>query len=79
MSRAQYLFEEALRIAHKEERISIFKIQDALKTVLKDVDKMIEDYKVEQKANSSQSKKNIRIEHQRESVFDISKLARSKM
>lgn len=42
MDRAQELIEEALRVAHQEENISIFRIQDALKTVLNDVNEMIE-------------------------------------
>jgi len=52
MSRAQELIEEALRIAHQEEGISIFNIQDALKAVLKDVNEMVEECRITENEDS---------------------------
>ena len=49
MNRAQELIEEALRIAHQEEGISIFRIQDALIAILKDVDEMVEECRIKDK------------------------------
>ena len=48
MTEAQVLIEEILEIAHQDNGVSIFEIQDALRAVLKDVDKMVDDCKVKE-------------------------------
>lgn len=45
----QMLIEEILKVAHQENGLSIFKIQDALKAVLADVDEMVEECRVKNK------------------------------
>jgi hypothetical protein len=46
MTEAQKMIEDILQVAHQDNGVSIFQIQDALKSVLKDVDSMVEECRV---------------------------------
>ncbi len=55
MTQEQKLIEYILEIAHQKNGVSIFKIQDALRAVLKDVDAMVEDCRVKDEEPSRET------------------------
>ncbi|PCI30962.1 MAG: hypothetical protein COB67_00470 [SAR324 cluster bacterium] len=72
MTKAQQLIEDILQIAHQDNDVSIFEIQDALRVVIEDVDVMVEECKVKEN-------KNISTMRQRQPIVDISKINKNNL